>query len=65
MKLIHCADVHLDAKMTSHLTGEMARVRRAELLHTFCRMVEYAASSQVEAVLIAGDLFDGDRKSVV
>ncbi len=63
MKLIHCADVHLDAKMTSHLTGEMARVRRAELLHTFCRMVEYAASSQVEAVLIAGDLFDGKNVS--
>ncbi len=58
MKLLHCADLHLDAKMTSLFTGEMARERKAELLHTFRRMVEYAVARQVEAVLVAGDLFD-------
>ena len=58
MKLIHCADLHLDAKMTSLLPPDLARERRTELLRTFVRMVEYAEQEQVQAILIAGDLFD-------
>lgn len=58
MKIIHCADLHLDAKMTAHLTKEQARERRKEILRTFVRMVEYAAKNEVRAILIAGDLFD-------
>ena len=58
MKLIHLADVHLDAKMTAHLGPEKARERRSELLATFLRLVHYAAREGVQAVLIAGDLFD-------
>ena len=58
MKLIHCADLHLDAKMTASLTKEKAGERRKELLLTFERMVKYASENQVEAILIAGDLFD-------
>lgn len=58
MKLIHCADLHLDSVMTTHLSKEKAKERKAELLHTFLRMVEFAKKKQVEAILIAGDLFD-------
>ena len=58
MKLIHCADLHLDSRMTANLPPEKARVRRQEILHTFERMVEYAAKEDVSAILIAGDLFD-------
>ncbi len=58
MKIIHCADLHLDAKMTANLTKEQARERRKEILRTFVRMVEYAARNGVRAILIAGDLFD-------
>lgn len=58
MKLIHCADLHLDAKMNANLDKENAKIRRGEILHTFERMVEYAAKNQVEAILIAGDMFD-------
>lgn len=58
MKLIHCADLHLDSKMTANLTKEKARERRAELLNTFGRMMRYAEQNRVEAVMIAGDLFD-------
>lgn len=63
MKLIHCADLHLDAKMTASLTKEKARERRKELLLTFERMVKFAAENQVEAILIAGDLFDTENVS--
>lgn len=58
MKLIHCADLHLDSKMESNLDKDQAALRRGELLDTFERMVDYAKSSGVKAVLISGDLFD-------
>lgn len=63
MKIIHCADIHLDSKMTSNLTKEKARERKAELLNTFDRMLRYAVKEHVEAVIIAGDLFDSNNIS--
>lgn len=58
MKIIHCADLHLDSKMTANLSREQARERKKEILRTFTRMVEYAAANEVRVILIAGDLFD-------
>ncbi len=58
MKLIHCADFHLDAPLHTNLPPESARQRRTELMQTFGRMAEYAQREGVAAVLIAGDLFD-------
>ena len=58
MRIIHCADMHLDSKMTSNLDGARAKERKAELLNTFTRMVDYAGSRDVDAILIAGDMFD-------
>ena len=50
MKLIHCADLHLDSRMESGLPPEKARERRMELLHTFTKMVDMAAEDGVEDV---------------
>lgn len=58
MKIIHCADLHLDSKMTANLSKEQAKERKIEILRTFTRMVEYAKKNNVNAILIAGDLFD-------
>lgn len=58
MKLIHCADLHLDSKMNANLDKESAKERKGEILHTFERMVMYASQNQVSAILIAGDMFD-------
>ncbi len=58
MKIIHCADLHLDSRMNSNLDPEKAKIRKGEILRTFTRMVEYASRQGVEAILIAGDLFD-------
>lgn len=44
--------------MKTNLTAEQARTRNAELLDTFVRMADYAASNEVRAILISGDLFD-------
>ncbi len=58
MKVIHCADLHLDSKMESNLDRDQALERRSELIETYERMVDYAVENQVRAILIAGDLFD-------
>ncbi len=58
MKLIHCADLHLDARMESSLPREKARERRLEILRTFTRMVERASEERVDAILLCGDVFD-------
>ena len=42
VKIIHCADLHLDSRMTTHLTKEKAKERKAEILKTFLNMDEYA-----------------------
>lgn len=58
MKLIHCADLHLDSKMESNLTKEQAKERKAEILLTYCQMVDYAKKNDVNVIMIAGDMFD-------
>ena len=58
MRIIHCADLHLDSKMESNLDREQALLRRSELIETYERMVDYAHENQVRAILISGDLFD-------
>ncbi len=61
MKIIHCADIHLDAKMESSLPQQKAQERHYELLLQFERMIDYAKAKEVRAVIIAGDLFDSTR----
>lgn len=58
MKIIHCADLHLDSSMNSNLSKDKAKERRNELLVSFRRMINYASANNVDAIIIAGDLFD-------
>ncbi len=64
MKIIHCADLHLDSVMNTHLTPAKAKERKAELLNTFRNMVRYGAEHDVSAIIIAGDLYDKKNISV-
>ena len=63
MKLIHCADLHLDSPMESNLSAAKARERKNEILSTFSDLVSIADRGEAAAVLIAGDLFDSTRTS--
>ena len=66
MKIIHCADLHLDPPMTSISDREKAAERRRELLLTLERLLVYADENGVGAIIIAGDLFDRiDRSSMI
>jgi len=53
MKIIHCADLHLDSQMTANLTKEQARERKREIIRTFTRMVEYAEKTGVRLIMIS------------
>lgn len=58
MRIIHCADLHLDSKMSSLNDKDKAKERKDELLSTFVNMVSFAEDNGVGAIIIAGDLFD-------
>lgn len=62
MRFLHIADVHLDAPFT----GRSPAVRRAlqeAAREALSRAVELAIGEKLDAVLVAGDLFDGARLS--
>jgi len=89
MRIIHCADLHLDSPMSnlSNLAKENSReiigdrnlginrdkykdknsekimVRKQELFLAFRKMVDYAINNSVEAIIIAGDMFDKKKPS--
>ena len=64
MKIIHCADLHLDSPLNSNLDLEKAKIRQSEILNSFGNLVDYAEREDVKVVIIAGDLFDKDKVSL-
>ena len=59
MKIIHTADIHIASPLRG-LTGEKAQRRKAEIVDGFARLCAFAKEQGVAAVLLAGDVFDGD-----
>ncbi|MCH5156633.1 MAG: metallophosphoesterase [Clostridiales bacterium] len=55
MKIIHCADIHLDSPL---IGVKDSGARRHELLVALMNMSEYANNNGVSAIIVAGDLFD-------
>ncbi len=56
IKIMHCADLHLGAELSS--IGRPADERRGELLSTLGRITAECKKRETELLLIAGDLFD-------
>lgn len=63
MRLIHCADLHIDSNLRTYLTEEEANARKNEILNNFPRLIQYATQNNINKILIAGDLFDADSVS--
>ena len=64
MKILHCADIHLDSAMTATHDKDKARERRSELLASIKDKVGYAVKECIGVIIIAGDLFDTRNISV-
>lgn len=62
MRFVHIADVHLDTPFSSRSPVVRDRLREATR-GAFRAAVDLALKHEVHALLIAGDLFDGDRIS--
>lgn len=60
MRIIHAADFHLDSPFDG-LSPDQAVERRREQRQILERLAGLARSTRAEAVLLAGDLLDGDR----
>lgn len=62
MRFIHCADLHLDSPLRGldHYEGAPADEMREATRRAFENVVDLAIEREVEFVLIAGDVFDGD-----
>lgn len=63
MKFLHCADVHLDSPMRGLARYDGAPIEqiRGATRRAFERLVRVAIEEAVAFVVIAGDLYDGDR----
>ncbi len=60
MKIIHCADIHLGAKIEG-FPKEISDARKAEVRNSFLRMVEFAKREGVSVILLSGDVFDREK----
>jgi len=60
MKILHTADLHLGIGF-GKFSGEVGSKRRQDLLDTFRKIVDTAKEQKVDAVLIAGDLFNSPK----
>jgi DNA repair exonuclease SbcCD nuclease subunit len=62
MRLVHTADVHLDMCFArSAMASRLGNHRRQSLREVFRSIVSRAGDWPADALLVAGDLFEGDR----
>jgi exonuclease SbcD len=60
-QILHCADLHLDSSFASgRLPAAVGSWRRADLRATLGRILTLAREQQVDAVTMAGDIFEQD-----
>ena len=65
-RFIHCSDLHIDSpfKGLSSIEPKLAEILRKSTYQAFQNIVDLAIKEEVEAVLIAGDIYDGSDKSL-
>ena len=62
LKIVHFADLHLDAPFSwCEATGDVARRRREALRDTLLAIVELVHSTGADALFCGGDLYEHDR----
>ncbi len=57
LRFLHCSDIHLDSPITG-LSAEKSEERRRILRNSFMRLMQYVRESNIDVVLMSGDIFD-------
>ncbi|RMD98139.1 MAG: hypothetical protein D6814_08170, partial [Calditrichaeota bacterium] len=64
MKILHFSDLHLDTPFaSSYMPVKLAQGCRLRLRRTLLKLLDLAVEYEVDAVTIAGDLFEGNQVS--
>lgn len=65
-RFIHAADIHLDSPLRSLAlrNPELAELIGNATRQAFVRIIDLCLAEQVDALLVAGDLYDGDQSSM-
>jgi exonuclease SbcD len=58
LKIVHCADFHLDAPFLEGVSGGYGALRRQHIKNTFSAAVGLVISENADLMLIAGDLYE-------
>ena len=65
IKFIHCADLHLDPfKSKSHLAPSILKMFKTVLMKALRRLSIQRLKEEVDFVLIVGDLFDSENRTL-
>ncbi|QFT88253.1 putative metallophosphoesterase YhaO [Bacillus sp. THAF10] len=66
IRFLHAADLHLDSpfKGLEHLPAEIFQKVRKSTFQSLTRLVDVAIDQKVDFVLLAGDLFDMEQRSL-
>ncbi len=57
LRFLHCSDIHLDSPFVG-LSAEKSEERRRVLRNSFMRLMQYVRESNIDVVLMSGDIFD-------
>ncbi|HQS46580.1 MAG TPA: metallophosphoesterase, partial [Xanthobacteraceae bacterium] len=65
-RFIHAADIHLDSPLRSLALRdpELAALIGTATRRAFTRIIDLCLEEQVDALVLAGDLYDGDQTSM-
>ena len=65
-RFVHAADIHLDSPLRSLAlrNPDLAELIGNATRQAFVRIIDLCLAEQVDALLIAGDLYDGDQNSM-
>ena len=65
-RFVHAADIHLDSPLRSLALRdpELAQLIGAATRRAFVGIVDLCLEERVDALLLAGDLYDGDQTSM-
>ena len=66
VKFIHCSDLHLDSpfKSKSHISPKIFEDVQKSAYESFKNIVDIALQQDVDFVIIAGDLFDSENRTL-